>query len=217
MVVRVKICGLTRRADVRCAVDSGADALGFIFGYHESPRNLNLQKIKELIRNVPPYIGTVVVTPATNPDLETAINEIGSTFVQVYGGESKVGSVNFHNVIQTVRPVTGEDVRLKSMDLLRYCSGILLDTSTKSPYSNGKLNGVSSDLEKWKLAKRLRIALDPFPLILSGGLNSQNVGSAIRMVRPFAVDVSSGVEAKPGIKDEHKMRRFVRNSKSTIT
>ena len=211
-MIRVKICGLTRRADVKCAVDSGADALGFIFGYHESPRNLDLQKVKELIRNIPPYVGIVVVSPATNPDLENAIKELGQTFVQIYGGKSKVGSIKSRNIIQTVRPTSGEDILQKSMNLLGHCSGILLDTSATSRYSVGKLDSATPDLN-WKLANKLRTALDPFPLILSGGLNSQNVVEAIRMVKPFAVDVSSGVETKPGIKDEHKMKQFIRKSK----
>lgn len=213
---RVKICGLTRRADVKCAVDSGADALGFIFGYHESPRNLNLQKIKELIRNIPPYVGIVVVSPATNPDLEGAIKELGPAFVQIYGGKFKMGSIKSHNIIQTVRPTSGKDVLQESMNFLGHCSGILLDTSTTARYSVGKLDSATPDL-KWKLGSRLRSALDPFPLILSGGLNSQNVVEAIHMVKPFAVDVSSGVEAKPGIKDEHKMKQFIRKSKGANT
>ncbi len=217
MVVRVKICGLTRRSDVRKAVDLGADAVGFIFGYDKSPRNLELKQVKELVRDLPPYVSTVLVSPSMNPKLNEAVEKLRPSHIQIYDDGSRVGSIRFSSVIQTVRPHLKEDILQRTLDLAEESTAILLDNSTTSRYSEARPSSNFSPEAKWKLGRKLREALDPFPLILSGGLTPENVADAILAVKPFAVDVSSGVESKPGIKDEQKMKTFLHNTRIAIS
>ena len=220
MTVRVKICGLTRKSDIDCAIDSGADALGFIFGYRESPRNLNFNELKYLASTVPPFVSTVVVSPASNTGLQK-VAEINPSYLQLYhdsrkGLESRVKTLT--NVIQTVRPF-GDDKSIvqRSIALSKSCKGILFDASTISRYSTKMIRKSTKDLEEmWLIAKKIREALDPFPLILGGGLTEGNVTQAVSKVKPYAVDVSSGVERSPGIKDETKIRCFIKNAKNAI-
>ncbi|MGI0091093.1 MAG: phosphoribosylanthranilate isomerase [Nitrososphaerales archaeon] len=227
MAVRVKICGLTRKLDVEKAIDLGADALGFIFGYEASPRNLEFEKMKQLVRGVPPYVSTVVVSPSSNTKLEDVISIVQPTFLQLYDEHSsrnepglQNGRLRFSNVIQTVRPNQRDNMVKWALSLSRGCRGILLDASSTSLYANGTLGrkeGISDGKdEHWKLGKSLRGALDHFPLILGGGLDETNVADAIRAVNPFAVDVSSGVEAEPGIKDARRMKQFIQSAKNAV-
>ncbi|MDA4130848.1 MAG: hypothetical protein OK457_08765, partial [Thaumarchaeota archaeon] len=101
--VRVKICGLTRIEDVREAIDSGADALGFIFGHHSSPRNLSFARLEELTKEVPPYVGVVVVSPALNPELPKVIEDVRPSILQISSyGDQKLDQVYFQpNVVGT--------------------------------------------------------------------------------------------------------------------
>ncbi len=235
--VKVKICGLTRQVDVLNAVACGADALGFVFGYQASPRNLTFSALKDLVGTVPPYVSTVVVSPASNPKLGQVISELRPAFLQLYknseGGSSeniaRRERLRFANVIQTVHPeeetYSPNDGPLvdRCTAISKQCKGILLDSPRKNLITVGRRNhetsevllpGGSGAVHDWKLSQNVRNALFPFPVILSGGLNEQNVRKAIRMVRPYAVDVSSGVERSPGVKDEEKLRRFIHCAKT---
>ncbi len=219
MTVRVKICGLTRRSDVELAIDSGADALGFIFGYPSSPRNLDLAKLKELLASVPPFVSTVVVSPESNPHLRKA-SELKPSFLQLYDDSSSVEETNgniFTNVIQTVRPSEGANsIVERCVSLSRKSVAILLDMSLTSRYSTDTKNGHAMSLtQNLALAKKTRMALDPFPLIVGGGLTVTNVAEVVRKVRPYAVDVSTGVEKGLGIKDDEKVAQFIQNAKSS--
>ncbi|MHB2037309.1 MAG: phosphoribosylanthranilate isomerase [Nitrososphaerales archaeon] len=218
MTVRVKICGLTRISDIEFAVKSGADALGFIFGYPASPRNLNLTKLKELLAVAPPFVSTVVVSPDSNAQLRE-VAKMNPSFFQLYN-EEESNSVNkkLTNIIQTVRPLRGNDTVVEiSASLSRASKGILFDMSLTSRYSSERDGPLGDFKENLATAKKIKNAIDPLPLIISGGLTEENVGEVVRIVRPYAVDVSSGVEKKPGIKDEKKIVRFIQAAKSATS
>jgi phosphoribosylanthranilate isomerase len=133
MTVKVKICGLTRRSDVEFAIKSGTDALGFIFGYPSSPRNLELAKLRDLLAIVPPFVSTVVVSPTSNTQLRK-VAEMKPSFFQLYDErESNARNKELTNVIQTVRPL-GESNAIvqRSVSLSKGSKGILFDISTTS-------------------------------------------------------------------------------------
>jgi phosphoribosylanthranilate isomerase len=218
--VRVKICGLTRIEDVTEAIAGGADALGFIFGYNTSPRNLSFEKLENLTREVPPFVSVVVVSPASNPELAGVIRDVRPSFLQLSSQdkEKEYQPGYRSNVIETVHVALHDNQR--EDDLISRCRklsnssiGILLDSVSIEPNTNVTLGGTGLRHD-WNQSRRIRDALYPFPVILAGGLNEQNVQRAIREVKPFAVDVSSGVEARPGIKDKFKVRKFIQNAKA---
>ncbi len=230
MTVRVKICGLTRAGDVSDAIDCGTDAVGFVFGYGASPRNLSFEKLQELVRAVPPYVNTVVVTPVSNPELARVIDKTRPTFLQLYTDSPASASVkkklaSFANLIETVHPMMmsnqdeGKPAIAKCESVSKACRGILLDSPSFKPGSMGQsakmsAPGGSGIPHNWELSRQIRDALYPFPVILSGGLDDRNVQKAILEVKPFAVDVSSGVESSLGIKDTMRVKRFIENAKS---
>lgn len=210
-IVRVKICGLTREEDVNDAIDAGADAIGFIFGYPKSPRNLTLDQLGKLVALVPPYVSSVVVSPERNPELMRVITEVRPTFLQLYT-ESRIEHREFsYNVIDTIH-VSGEEAISTSRKKSKGCRGILLE-SAPNGHIDPKMPGGFGVTHDWRVSAGIRDALYPFPVILGGGLNAANVREAIRVVRPLAVDVSSGVELKPGIKDKTKVREFIQKAK----
>lgn len=210
--VKVKICGLTRREDVHAALEAGVDALGFVVGV--SPRNLSLEKAKVLIGEVPVSVGRVLVT--VRRDLEAVrkdYEESGAGILQIHGlapreaeqvrkrlsGVQLVGAFHARSTqdVGTLRAISG------------FFDGLLSDTSTKSTQGG---TGVVHD---WSLSRSLREAIYPKPLILAGGLTPSNVAQAMRIVQPYAVDVSSGIEASPGVKDQERLRQFVANARGT--
>ena len=211
------------------AIDSGADAVGFIFGYGGSPRNISFQKLTELIRRVPPYVSSVVVSPASNPNLERVAKEARPSFFQLYSETPGNGNGALPDdivpsiVINTVHVSSDmtdiESTIERSRNIAKISRGIILDSPQRKP--NGRhsghtsLTGGSGVPHDWSASRRIRDALFPFPIILGGGLNSQNVRQAISTVRPFAVDVSSGVESMPGIKDKAKVAEFITRVKSS--
>lgn len=217
-IVRVKICGLTRIEDINYAIDSGADAVGFIFGYPDSPRNISFKKIAELIAKVPPYVSSVVVSPASNNGLVRVIDEIRPSYLQLYSEKPNGMRIKSASVIETVHVATDSSANSlisRCMELSRSCRGLFLDSVSKKKSSSGEnLLGGTGVTHDWSLSRRIRDAIYPFPVILAGGLNERNVREAINVVQPFAVDVSSGVEVKPGIKDKTKVMEFIQNAKS---
>lgn len=207
MVIRVKICGITRVEDALTAVSLGANAIGLVF-WRQSARYVAPAKAREIIAALPPFISAVGVY--VNPDTEW-VKETSSTaglnLLQFHGDESPDFCQKFSlPYIKAVRVRAG-------VDLLQYATryagarGLLLDT-----YVKGEPGGTGHVFD-WHL-----IPPDlPLPLILSGGLHAANISEAIRQARPWAVDVSSGVEAAQGIKDAEKIAAFmqgVRNSES---
>lgn len=224
MPVKVKICGLTRTVDIERSIEYGADLLGFIFGYKTSPRNLEFERLKELVSLVPPNVSTVVVSPASNPELAKAAKEINPTLFQLHG-EPSYGlqkTIGFKRIVQTVRPSEQEaNMVEKCLKLTSNCTGILYDAS--SHYNPNQLDQISQGEKKdnywsslWAITRKVRDGISPFPLILAGGLNDGNVEAAIKIVKPYAVDVSTGVESRSGVKDDVKLKRFIHNAKSAL-
>lgn len=198
MRTRIKICGLTRESDVDAAVAAGADALGFVF-YPKSPRFVTPARAAELARRVPPFVSiTALFVNAAPQDIAVVLAQVPVSLLQFHGDETETACKHWQ------RPYLRAARVRPGMDLLQYAlgfssaQGLLLDAFVDG-YGGG---GEPFD---WSL---IPPAL-PRPLVLSGGLTPENVGEAIRAVRPVAVDVSSGVEASKGIKDAVKMAAFV--------
>lgn len=205
MTTAVKICGITRGDDALAAARLGAHALGFVF-YAKSPRHIASERAADIIRNLPPFVTTVGLF--VNPDADEVVrvlDQVPLDLVQFHGEEPPVFCAQF-----AVPYIKAARVR-PDLDLLQYAQhygaarGLLLDAFDERAYGG---TGTGFD---WSLIPREL----PLPVILSGGLNPANVADAIRRVGPWAVDVSSGVEASPGIKDARKMAEFfqgVRNA-----
>ncbi|MGD2185292.1 MAG: phosphoribosylanthranilate isomerase [Desulfobacterales bacterium] len=189
--VKVKICGITNLEDASMAVELGADALGFIFA--PSPRQIAPQKAREIIRTVPPFIKTVGVFVNQAP---AAIKEImqycGLDLVQLHGDESPA-------FCDELMPYVIKAIRIKDKSSLQHgpayhgkVRALLLDT-----YSKEKAGGTGKTFD-WELA--IKTKKQEIPVILSGGLTPSNIAAAIHAVRPYAVDVNSGIESYPGKK-----------------
>lgn len=196
--IRVKICGITNLEDAQCAVAAGADALGFVF-YEKSPRYVRPKNVRPIVSALPPFVTTVgLFVNAADDTIRQTMQVAGLGVVQLHGDESPEDCyLNPYPVIKAVR--------VKDADSLAgignyHVSALLLDAWNDQQYGG---TGESFD---WQLAKKLT---DRFPLILAGGLTPDNVAQAIRVVNPYAVDVSSGVEESPGRKDHNKIREFI--------
>ncbi len=201
MVPRVKICGITRYEDAEAAVDYGADALGFIF-YEGSPRHVFPETVKEIISNLPPFVTTVgVFVNATPTEIREVIEFTGVDIVQLHGDEPPEECLFWPRVIKAIK--VRDLIDLEELKKYRV-SAYLLDTySPDLPGGTGKTFNWDIAIE----AKRFG------PIVLAGGLNPDNIADAVKKVRPYAVDVSSGVEAKKGIKDHEKLRLFIERAK----
>ncbi len=209
-MTRVKICGIANSEDARAAVEYGADALGFI-QVPDTPRYLTLDAANEIGLAIPPFVAKVFVFRDRADWLsEDGINRRPKYFdaFQYYTnerglltppGESGGGQIRYIRAYRVQNAASLEEIEAT----YREASAILLDT-----YHKDKLGGAGATFN-WELAveAKARFAL---PIILAGGLTSENVGEAIARVRPYAVDVSSGVEAEPGHKDHAKLRAFLR-------
>ena len=203
-MVRVKICGITRLEDLLAAVDAGADAVGFVVGFSKSPRNLTVEQAAQLRRNVPIVVDAVLVTPY-DEHLGERISRIKPDVVQLYG-EYDPGRIREEYGVKVVKPL---DISMATEpEKLRGFDAILVDRW------GGATPGGTGMTVDWSEAAAFRERLGATPLILSGGLRPENVREAVERVKPYAVDVSSGVEKSPGVKDASKIRRFVENAKS---
>ena len=195
---RIKICGITRPEDARIAVDLGADALGLVF-YGPSPRCVSVDQALEIARVVPPFVTLVgLFVNETKLTVRRVMEAVPVQLLQFHGDEEESFCRAFHApYIKAARVRPG-------LDLLKYAAsypsaqGLLLDA-----YAEGY--GGSGKTFDWSL---IPSALS-LPLVLSGGLDAGNVAQAVRSVRPWAVDVSSGVEAAKGIKDAAKIAAFI--------
>jgi phosphoribosylanthranilate isomerase len=210
--VRVKICGLTREEDLAAAVSAGADAVGFLVGVPSSPRNLTLERAEQLLKKVPVFVDSVVVTPPKNVEwLLEVCEKLQPSAVQIHGKEqiesSKIRQRAANTrLIKTVY-VTQDAIKEDTLEDLKTFDGVLLDSFVKGQY------GGTGKVHDWGLSKRIIDLVSPVPVILAGGLKPENVKEAIFAVEPYAVDVASGVEASPGVKDHAKIRAFVENAK----
>jgi phosphoribosylanthranilate isomerase len=210
LVVRVKICGLTREEDVDAAVAAGADAVGFIVGFDRSPRNITISRAGELMRRVPPFVDSVLVTTTELvAEEERGVRLARPDVIQLYGDSVDPARVRSELGVRLIRPylVKSSDTAKATLEA-RGFDALLTDT-----YRVG-LQGGTGDPSDWTVCQSIRAAIEPLPMVLSGGLNPENVMNAIKQVRPYAVDSSSGVERYPGVKDARKVRAFVSRAKS---
>jgi len=205
--VRVKVCGITRVEDALSAVRLGVHAIGFVF-WPKSARYITPDSVREIVPALPPFVTTVgVYVNPTQEWVEETAEAGGLSLLQFHGDESPEFCGQFSlPYIKAIRVREGVDL-LQYTARYRHAKGLLLDTYTAG------MPGGTGHVFDWKLIPQ-DLSL---PLILSGGLNPGNVLQAIRQTRPWAVDVSSGVEAAKGIKDEKKISAFmqgVRKSES---
>jgi phosphoribosylanthranilate isomerase len=220
-MTKVKICGITNLEDALMAVRYGADMLGFNF-YPESPRYIApgasreiTKKLTETIKRPVRAVG-VFVNESLDDVLRIAI-DTDITVIQLHGNESPGYFENVHlgsgglDVIKAFRAknLSIEDIECYGIrELAEHfeMTGVLIDAYSAAVY------GGSGEVADWKFAREVS---EKFPSVyLAGGLNANNVADAIRAVRPFAVDVASGVESSPGKKDPKKVEAFIRNAKS---
>lgn len=201
--MRVKICGITRFEDAHAAVRFGADAIGFVF-YEASPRHVFPETVRDIISNLPPFITTVgVFVNATPSEINEIVEITGIDVVQLHGEEPPEECSLWPRVIKAIKVKGIRDLQ----ELRRYkVSAYLLDT-----YSPDMPGGTGTTFN-WDIA----IEAKRFgPVILAGGLDPDNIRDAVKRVAPYAVDVSSGVEAEKGIKDHEKMRLFIERAKGS--
>ena len=196
---KVKICGTTSLNDALLAIESGADAVGFIF-YKESPRNISEKDVKDIVVRLPPFIETVgVFVNETSDKVNRIAEQCRLTAVQLHGDESPAFCRRIkRRVIKAVRVKDAESLKgMSGYDV----SGYLLDAF------NEESRGGTGKIFDWNLALR---AKKQGPVIIAGGLNPFNVYTAIHRVKPYGVDVCSGVEKSPGIKDPGKVCEFIK-------
>jgi len=203
--MKVKICGITSLEDARLCVEAGADALGFIF-VEGTPRFITPEAAARIIAELPPFVSPVGVFWDHAPGHVKAVGEqCGLAALQFHGNEPPDAIVGFDvPTIKTIKVAGPES--FETME--RYTvSAFLLDSPAR--WSEGEARTPIP----WALVRR---AASRRPIVLSGGLTPDNVGTAVRQARPFAVDVVSGVEARPGTKDPDKVRRFIAAAKAAI-
>jgi phosphoribosylanthranilate isomerase len=199
--VEVKICGITNYQDASMAVELGAGALGFIFAF--SPRQITPQEARDIIRTIPPFVKTVGVFVDEGPAaIKEVIHYCGLDLVQLHGDESP-------DLCCELMPYTIKALRIKDEASLRKSQtyrgkvrALLLDS-----YSKDKAGGTGKTFD-WQLA--IKIKKLGMPVILAGGLGPSNIDGAIRTVRPYAVDVNSGVEVRPGKKSHMRMKDLMK-------
>lgn len=196
--MNVKVCGLTRLEDARLACELGAWAVGFIF-FPKSPRFILPEEAAEIIRALPPEVLKVgVFVNAPFGEVSDAIQASGITALQLHGNESPEFCESFNlPVIKAFRPK--KDADIDAMGAYSGCHALLVDAAVEGFW------GGTGRLSEWTLASA---ATRHGRLILSGGLNPENVKEAILSVNPFAIDVSSGLEESPGRKNSQRMRMF---------
>ena len=207
MRTRVKICGITRPRDALAVVDSGADALGLVF-YPDSPRCVEVDTARRIARTVAPFVTvTGLFVNAAEDTIRAVLAQVPLGLLQFHGQEGNADCAGFGlPFIKSIAMRPGVDI-LATMAQYPDAAGFLLDAWQPATHGGG---GVSFD---WN-----RVPADaPAPVILAGGLTPDNVAAAIRASRPYAVDVSSGVEAARGIKSDAKIHAFMKGVASSET
>ncbi len=203
-MTRIKICGITRSEDALAAAASGADALGLVF-YDRSPRHVSIQQAIQLTETTPPFVTLVglFVNPSED-EVQEVLRQVPLDVLQFHGEEDPEFCIKFKRpYLKAVRVKAGMDL-IQCAARYKGAHGLLLDAFVEGTHGG---TGTSFD---WAL---IPSGL-PIPVILSGGLHPDNVAEAIRRVRPYAVDVSSGVESAKGIKDAAKIAAFIEEVKN---
>lgn len=198
-VVRSKICGITRIEDALIAAEAGADAIGLVF-YAKSPRAVSIQQARDIVAALPAFVTTVgLFVNASREELSGVLAGVALDLLQFHGDESSAECESYQRpYIKALRVKPGDDIAQLAAPYAK-ARGILLDT-----YVPGVPGGTGAAFD-WSLVPSGL----PQPVILAGGLSAANVQAAIEQVRPYAVDVSGGVEVGKGIKDAAKIRAFM--------
>ncbi len=196
---RIKICGITRLEDALEAVRVGTDALGFVF-YPPSPRNVEVGQAATIIRSLPAFVTTVALfVDADEAQVKRVIDEAGIDLIQFHGNETPEYCEQFSRpYIKAVRMKPGVDLE-QICDQYRSAQAILLDA-----YRPGVPGGTGESFDWQRIPQTLSK-----PVVLAGGLKPDNIAQAVARVKPYAVDVSGGVEASKGIKSVEKIIKFV--------
>lgn len=201
MKVKVKICGITNLEDAKAAADAGADMLGFVF-YEKSPRYITPEKAEEIISNLPAEVERIALfvneTKEHVKNILKTIKEIG--ILQFHGDETPEYCNSFNKRIIKA-------IRLKNISSAKQLEGYNVNFFLLDSFVEGVYGGSGRSFD-WSIAKEVKKMYN-VPIILSGGLNCENVKEAIEKVRPYAVDVSSGVEVSPGKKDVELVKKFI--------
>lgn len=198
--VRSKICGITRIEDALAAAEAGADAIGLVF-YARSPRAVNVQQARAIIAALPPFVTTVgLFVNASRCELNEILDAVPLDLLQFHGDETPADCDGYHRPwIKALRVRPGDDLEACCQQYAK-ASGILLDTFVAG------VPGGTGEAFDWSLIPEHLSK----PIILAGGLSADNVGAAIAQVRPYAVDVSGGVEQAKGIKEPARIEAFMR-------
>jgi phosphoribosylanthranilate isomerase len=203
--VRVKICGITRSEDALLAAQLGADALGFNF-WPESKRFIEPDAARAIVAKLPPFVVPVgVFVNQPEDEIRSAAERSGVEVLQLHGDESPEFCTRFG--LPVLKAIRVEELRSLAALASYEVSGFLLDTPSRG-------FGGSGTPFDWTLAEGIS---ECGSIILAGGLSPENVAAAIRAVRPWAVDVASGVESSPGVKDPAKLARFIQAAKEILT
>ncbi|WP_456412953.1 phosphoribosylanthranilate isomerase [Thiolapillus sp.] len=200
MRTRVKICGITRLEDAMAAVNAGADALGFVF-YPPSPRHIDVAQAGRIVAELPPFVTTVALfVDADRERIAEVVRKVRIDRIQFHGKETPAYCAQHGRPwIKAIRMKDDVDLMRMSRDY-QGAAALLLDA-----YKPGVPGGTGEGFD-WK---RIPVELAG-RIILAGGLDAGNVSSAVRSVRPYAVDVSGGVEISKGVKDQEKIEQFMR-------
>ena len=199
VVTRVKICGITREEDALAAARSGADAVGLVF-YEKSPRHVGIAQAAQLAAALPPFVSAVgLFVNADAALVREVLQRVPLDVLQFHGDETPEYCAQFAKpYLKAIRVKAGVDLLQCASDF-QAAKGLLLDA-----HVDGIPGGTGATFDWTLIPQNL-----PLPVILSGGLDAGNVAAAIKQVRPYAVDVSSGVEVAKGIKDAAKIAAFI--------
>ena len=199
MRTRIKICGITRWEDATAAIDLGVDALGFVF-VKSSPRYVNAEQAREMVSRLPPFITSVgLFMNQSAREISEIIKIVDLDLLQFHGEETPHDCDQFGMPYIKALPMGGNLVPMDYMANYPRSKGFLLDS-----HDVGESGGSGYTFDWTKIPQGLGI-----PIILAGGLDATNVATAIVQTRPYAVDVSSGVEQSKGIKDRNKIKAFI--------
>lgn len=202
-IVRIKICGITRVEDALLSVRLGADALGFNF-WPDSKRYVSPATAAAIVAQLPPFVTVVgVFVNQSEGDIRAIAAETGVQVLQLHGDEPP--ELCSRLPLLVIKAIAVDEVKALSRLLSYEVSAFLLDTPSRGFGGSG----LPFD---WSLAEGVS---EVAPVILAGGLTPENVAEAIRAVRPYAVDVASGVESSPGVKDPAKLARFIAAARGT--
>ena len=201
-MVKIKICGITNVDDARVAVEAGADALGFVM-YRKSPRFVEPAVVKAIVAGLPPFVLPVGVFVNEEPErVRALVDECGLALAQLHGDETALYCQDLGRPVMKALRLKdrGTFLALAEFQGRANVRGVLIDA-----FSNQAYGGTGQTVD-WGLAQE---AARSTPIVLAGGLTPMNVAEAIAQVRPYGVDVSSGVELTPGKKDHDKVKAFI--------